>query len=291
MYVQNLHRRRPRQTQERRMSSILSAGATDVGRCREGNEDCFAILADQGLFLIADGMGGYEAGEVASELAIKEIGAWFTQHRPFLSEIEALRSLQGAVIQAGDSVYAESLLSRRGKMGTTVVAALVYDRKLFIACVGDSRAYLMRGQSLVQLTTDQTMVAALVAQGLYATDEEARRTMSPAYARALSQYVGSQYALNVALTAVDLRRGDVLLLCSDGVTGMLPEAVIMAILSTEIEPADACAKLIELANAAGGHDNITAIVARFDGDDLPLPTPQDVADLKREPYVLALNAG
>jgi serine/threonine protein phosphatase PrpC len=291
MGAQNLHRRRPRQTQERRMTGIQCAGATDVGCVREGNEDSFLILPDQGLFAIADGMGGCQAGEVASALAIEEISAWFTQHRPFLSEIEGVRALRGAVVQAGDSVYAASLQSCRGKMGTTVVATLVYDRRLFIACVGDSRAYLWRRQSFVQLTRDQTMAAALVDYGLYATDEEARRTMSPGYARALSQFVGSQYPLNVALTAVDLRRGDVLLLCSDGLTGMLTDDVIMQVLSTEIDPANACAKLIELANAAGGEDNITTIVARFDGEDLSLPTPQDVADLKREPYVPAPNAG
>lgn len=290
MCVQNLHRRRPRQTEGRRMTGIQSAGATDVGRIREGNEDSFLILLDQGLFVIADGMGGYQSGEIASALAIKEIGAWFTQHRPFLSEIEALRALRGAVIQAGDSVYAESLQPRRGKMGTTVVAALVYDRRLFIACVGDSRAYLKRHHSFVQLTRDQTMAAAFVDHGYYATDEEACRTMNPGYARALNQFVGSEYPLNVVLTAVDLRRGDTLLLCSDGLTGMLTDDVILQVLSTEIDPANACAKLIELANAAGGEDNITAIVAHF-GDDLPLPTPQDVADLKREPYVLAPNAG
>ncbi len=272
------------------MRSILSAGATDVGRCREGNEDSFLILPDQGLFVIADGMGGYQSGKVASALAIKEIGAWFTQHRPFLSEIEGVRALRGAVTQASDSVYAASRQSCRGKMGTTVVGALAYERKLFIACVGDSRAYLRRRHSFVQLTRDQTMATALVDQGLYATDEEARRTMNPAYARALNQFVGSQYSLNIALTAVDLRRGDALLLCSDGLTGMLTDAVIMAVLSTETDPANACAKLIELANAAGGEDNITAIVARFEGDDLSPPTPQDVADLKREPYVLAPSA-
>ena len=291
MRAQNLHRRRPRQTQERRMRSILSAGATDVGRCREGNEDCFAVLPDHGLLLVADGMGGHEQGEVASAMAINEISTRYMACWPFMSEAAGVRALHEAIAQASEAIYQAGQTVSKRSMGTTVVAALVYDRRLFLACVGDSRAYLKRGDNLLQVTRDQTMATALVDRGHYPTDAQAYKTMHAGYAHALSQFVGCQYPLDVALTTVNLRRGDVLLLCSDGLTGMLTDKEIQEALSAEADPAKACAKLIELANAAGGEDNITAIVARFEGDALPPPTPQDVADLKREPYVLAPTAG
>lgn len=287
---------KPRDAMRRKGSmpniGFRSASKTDMGIKRGSNEDCHVIQGGLGLFILADGMGGHNAGEVASALAVRAVQQQLAPVQ-IMSETEMARALERAVLKANEAVFQAAVGPRKG-MGTTLVVALVYEQRLFVACVGDSRAYLRRGDRLVLITRDQNGINDAIDCGMIASEEDLLSKMKiktvPPMFLALTQYVGMERTPKVALTVVDLRRDDELLLCSDGLTNERTEAQIAELLEASPTPQQACAALVAAANAAGGHDNITVIVTRFDGDDLPPSTPQDVADLKREPYVLAPNA-
>jgi protein phosphatase len=166
-------------------------------------------------------------------------------------------------------------------MGTTVTAAALVDDCLFFAQVGDSRAYVLRGDQLVQLTRDQSLVNQLIEAGQL-TEEEAETFE---HNNIILQALGTADAVQVDLTFCELRRGDVLLLCSDGLSGMVRFEDIREVLLSTPEPIDACKVLTERANQAGGHDNITVVVVRFDGEGLGV-AGGDAEPLKYRKYVL-----
>lgn len=270
---------------------------TDVGQVREHNEDNFLVAdlsrrsrglleanraGDVGihgnLFAVCDGMGGAAAGEIASQLAVdivyeRMIDA-LEPNRP-LHRDELARRLVRAVEAAGLRIFQEAKVDRtRRGMGTTVTAAALVDDHLFLAQVGDSRGYILRGDQLVQVTRDQSLVNQLIEAGQL-TEEEAETFE---HNNIILQALGTADTVQVDLTFVELRRGDVLLLCSDGLSGMIRFEEIRDVLRTCTEPIDACKALTERANQAGGHDNITVIVAHFDGEGLkPFPTEGDEA--------------
>ena len=277
---------------------------TDVGQIREHNEDNFlvadltrrsrglleanrltAVGPHGSLFAVCDGMGGAAAGEIASQLAVdiiyermidglEDIGS--------LSRNEIARRLVHAVEAAGLRIFQEAKLDRtRRGMGTTVTAAALVDDHLFLAQVGDSRGYLLRDNNLVQVTRDQSLVNQLIEAGQL-TEEEAETFE---HNNIILQALGTSDTVQVDLTYVDLRRGDVLLLCSDGLSGMVRFDEIREILRTIPEPIEACKTLTERANQAGGHDNITVIVVQYDGEKLKPLTP-DVEPLKYRKYSL-----
>ncbi|MGA7118981.1 MAG: Stp1/IreP family PP2C-type Ser/Thr phosphatase [Polyangiaceae bacterium] len=260
---------------------------TDVGQIREHNEDNF-LVADLtrktrglletnragvvgrhgSLFAVCDGMGGAAAGEIASQLAVDILYERMTESLDDslpLSRDELARRLVRSIESAGLRIFQEAKLDRtRRGMGTTVTAAALVDDYLFFAQVGDSRAYVLRDGRLVQLTRDQSLVNQLIEAGQL-TEEEAETFE---HNNIILQALGTADTVQVDLTFCELRRGDTLLLCSDGLSGMVRFEDIREVLQSTPEPIDACRVLTDRANQAGGHDNITVIVVRFDGEGL-----------------------
>src|SRR6478752_176793 len=266
-------------------------GRTDVGQIREHNEDNFLVanlttgrrglmaedreqvVGHHGTVLgVCDGMGGAAAGEVASQLAVDIIHEQLSRTDPPGDHDDLARRLVSAVETAGARIFNEARAdrSRRG-MGTTATVAALLDGRLFVAQVGDSRAYILRGDKLVQVSRDQSLVNQLIEAGQL-TEEEAETFE---HNNIILQALGTAETVQVDLTYVDLRKGDALLVCSDGLSGMVRADEMREVLLTHREPFDACKELVDRANRAGGHDNITVIVAVFEGK-LQDPSPHDV---------------
>ena len=284
--------------------SVKLFARTDVGQVREHNEDNFlvadlarrtrglleanriAAVGPQGmLFAVCDGMGGAAAGEIASQLAVDIIYERMIdglEGRPAPTRDELARRLVRAVEAAGLRIFQEAKVDRtRRGMGTTVTAAALMDDHIFLGQVGDSRGYILRGDTLTQVTRDQSLVNQLIEAGQL-TEEEAETFE---HNNIILQALGTSDTVQVDLTYVELRRGDTLLLCSDGLSGMVRFDEIREILRTSSDPLDTCKALTERANQAGGHDNITVIVAQFDGDGLK-PLSAATEPLKYRKYSL-----
>jgi serine/threonine protein phosphatase PrpC len=238
---------------------IVSAVATDVGRSREVNED--AYLSRDPLFVVADGMGGHVAGDVASATAIQTIEhGWDGSSDP--------AALTGMIKNANLSVYekAESDPELRG-MGTTCTAILLDAGMAHVAHVGDSRAYLFRDGQLTQVTEDHTVVGRMEREGKLTKEEAARHPHRNVITRAL----GIDSDVEVDAWEFELTEGDRLLICSDGLNGMLEDSNIRQILAEEQDPNTAVRRLVDEANAAGGEDNITVILLDAVPDDHQVP--------------------
>lgn len=236
-------------------------GLSDVGRCRETNEDHYSCDASLGLFTVADGMGGHAAGEVASRLAVEAVVESFRRQAPTdpgLDPDRAPQELRSAVSEANRRIV-ESIQSnseRRG-MGTTLVILLVLEDRAFIGHVGDSRAYLLRDGRLRRLTADHSWVYDQVRAGLLSDSDAHRHPLRNIVTRAL----GSSPQVTTDVAEEPVRAGDVFLLCSDGLTSMLQDDEIETSLSRNgNDPESACRKLIEAANSRGGEDNTTVVV-------------------------------
>ena len=273
-------------------------GQSDVGLVRENNEDSFLLmdltgaekiaLADPvhlvgrkgSLFLVADGMGGAEAGEVASRMAVDLVSLHMSKHlrgRKFLSRQAFVRSLIKSIEQANAIIYKESYKNKRHKgMGTTLTGVGVYDGALFFAQVGDSRGYLVRNGSITQMTQDQSLVAHLVASGALSPEEAKIHPQR----NVILQALGVQKRVDVKISLVELRRGDWAVLCSDGLSGKVDAEEINGILKGSAGPKEACQQMIDVAKEKGGEDNITVIAAKFDGEKLPLPSPDEAPTYK-----------
>jgi serine/threonine protein phosphatase PrpC len=283
---------------------------TDVGQIREHNEDNFLVadltqksrgLAEPGttapstsrrvtigrhgsVFAVCDGMGGAAAGEIASQLAVDIVFERLVDgldDERSLSRDDLARRLVRAIEAAGLRIFQEAKVDRtRRGMGTTVTAAALLDDYLFFAQVGDSRGYLLRHGQLVQLTRDQSLVNQLIEAGQL-TEEEAETFE---HNNIILQALGTADTVQVDLTYCELRKGDTLMLCSDGLSGMVRFEDIREVLRTATDPADACQQLTDRANHAGGHDNVTVIVAKFDGTKLT--AVHEGEPLKYKKYIL-----
>jgi len=252
---------------------IASGGVTDVGRVRPNNEDCFQIVVPLHLFVLADGMGGEAHGEIASAMAVETV----VKHCLDIDANPAARvigptqpdwsawtkRLSTAVHLANRCIFrsAEAHPEQRG-MGATLTAAWINGVKLSIAHVGDSRAYLLRSGSLLQLTRDHSLVAEQVRRGILTTAEAEESSMQSVLLRAL----GAQAEIEVDAEEHALFPRDVLVLCSDGLTRMVTDPEIAGTLQAETDPSSAAAKLVELANERGGSDNITVVIVRIEKD-------------------------
>jgi protein phosphatase len=239
---------------------------TDVGRRRDTNEDAFAIRPDLGLMVVADGMGGHAAGEVASTLAVQTItqllsdpkqGWW--PRAPLASHLAA-EALAYVIARANEDVYAAALASPtlRG-MGTTVVATLLFRGCVAVAHVGDSRAYLLRDGSLIGLTADHT-VSNEWGDGKESADDHPSLR---AYWHSLTRAVGTTPTVKVDTHIFTPCAGDVLLLCSDGLTNVVDEELIAEIIAASRSLDEAAAHLIAYANQNGGPDNVTVALQRW----------------------------
>jgi protein phosphatase len=246
-----------------RLPAITFAGRTDVGVVRSGNEDNFLMLPERGVFIVADGMGGHAAGEVASEMAVR-IVAQELGDPAGRSDQELADSLRHAIQNANAAIFERTLTEhdKRGMGTTTTVLALTGSRYL-IGQVGDSRAYLLRDRKLVQLTKDHSYVQEQVDAG-YLTPEQAR---THPYSNVITRCVGANSEVTPDVYVGALHPGDKYLLASDGLTGMLEDSDLQAALTAYDGPQDLVDALIMDANHRGGLDNITAIVVRIDSLD------------------------
>ena len=227
--------------------------ATDIGRIREGNEDSYLI--EPPLYAVADGMGGARGGEVASHLALDTIEELHRAHEGTLAE--QVRHANRIVFERSNSDRAVA------GMGTTLTAAIVDGDAAHLVHVGDSRGYLLRAGSMRQLTEDHTLVNRMLRAGEISPEEAQHHP----HRNVLTRVVGTDPEVAVDEDAVGLLDGDRLLLCSDGLTDMLTEDQIQAILESTPEPQDTADRLVRAANRAGGVDNITALVIDASGAD------------------------
>jgi protein phosphatase len=268
---------------------VQYCGRSDVGLVREHNEDNFLVadltagrrgidgalvstaVGERGLVLaVCDGMGGAAAGEVASQMAVDTIYEMLLQGDPPRDRDAFARRLVRAIEVAGARIFqaAKADRTRRG-MGTTATVAGLIDEVLFVGQVGDSRAYVLRGDQFALITKDQSLVNQLIEAG-HLTEEEAEAFE---HSNIILQALGTTEEVAVDLTFLELRRGDRLLLCSDGLSGLVQSDVIKDVLQRTKDLPQAAQQLIEMANAGGGHDNITVVLAEVDGSRLREPTP------------------
>jgi protein phosphatase len=284
------------------MARIELFARTEVGCVRERNEDAFVVVnlasgedglgtgtrvqdIDGGgaLIGVCDGMGGAAAGDVAARMAAEELARAVRAGSPFHDSARAQQALLGALASANRAIaeYGRAHRDRQG-LGTTLTAALVFGPELHVVHIGDSRAYLRRGRVLQQLTTDHSVVGQMVASG----------QLTPAQARdfehrnVLLQALGVQPAISPEIVVTPLRIGDVLLLCSDGLTGPLDDARILELLLKYEDPMRACRALTEAACAAGGPDNVTVAVARIVGNGLPVSQGRDPIAIARAQHTV-----
>jgi PPM family protein phosphatase len=236
------------------------AARTDVGVVRSGNEDNYLMLSDRGVFIVADGMGGHAAGEVASEMAVRIISREIGSLRG-VSDEQAGERIQRAIVSANEAIFERTLSEhdKRGMGTTTTVLALLPGRYL-VGQVGDSRAYLLRNGTFLQVTKDHSYVQEQVDAGLL-TPEQAR--VHP-YSNVITRCVGAGSEVVPDLYFGSLNAGDVLLLASDGLTGMLEDEQLMRILQAEDGPQSWVDRMIAEANRRGGLDNITAIIVKIE---------------------------
>jgi protein phosphatase len=270
--------------------SVRAAGLTDRGRVRPSNEDHFLIavlsrslqveqtsLLQRGevrgrnrsyVLLVADGVGGNAAGEVASALSVEAVEAFvldllrrFSNLQP-TDENGVVNDLREAMLQANARIVEEvGHHPEFTGMSTTLTMAFTSGRRLFVIHAGDSRCYLMHGGELRQLTEDHTMAAELARHGVIRPEEVRRHQWRHVVTNVLG---GEGAGVAVEVHLADVGAGDTVLLCTDGLTDMVDDGQIAAVLAEKAEPAAACRRLVDLANVAGGRDNVTAIVARFE---------------------------
>jgi protein phosphatase len=242
-----------------------SAGVTDPGRVRRRNEDSF--VCDPPLFAVADGMGGAQAGELASRIAaaaFREAGA--------SDMLDAQARLRSIIQEANRRIYARAARDPEvSGMGTTVTAALLADEVVAVGHVGDSRAYRIRDGALEQLTNDHSLVADLVRSGRLSPEEAELHPQRSVITRAL----GTDPAVEIDSFSVEARAGDVFLLCSDGLTTMVDETTVSKTIAESADLATAARTLIGLANREGGEDNITVVLFSLADGEAPEAADED----------------
>jgi PPM family protein phosphatase len=243
-----------------------AAGLTHVGRVRRGNEDSFLVDADRGVFLVADGMGGHAAGEIASEVATRAVGGSLQDGVDRGLQADALVERMVEAFRLADRAIEEHVArnpTTQG-MGTTVtVCVLCTDGTYRLGHIGDSRGYLMRDGVLAQITRDHTWVQREVDEGRLTPSGARRHRLSHILTRAL----GATPSDEPDVLSGQLLPGDRLLLCTDGLTGMLTDRLIAGVLRLEIRLEDRVAELIRMANERGGRDNITAVLLEILGEE------------------------
>lgn len=248
---------------------IRSFGVTDIGRVRSHNEDAICVAEDQGYVLVADGMGGHNAGEVASALAIEGVTRSLAADHDGDDSVAEISEFSGQAIALRNAVQAANAIifgdaqqnPERQGMGTTLVSASFEGSRLAVAHVGDSRLYRFREGFLDQLTTDHTLVQEMIDRNKY-SEEDARNSRNK---NVITRALGLADIVEVDLLESLLRAGDLYLLCSDGLTGMVADAEIADVLaSCQADPETAARQLLKMANNSGGNDNISIIVVCVD---------------------------
>lgn len=250
--------------------TLQVAGKTDVGCVRKNNEDSFGYDTEHGIFVVCDGMGGVAAGEVASMIGVTTVLSYF-RHAPENGEfpkygrafegVSRDANALGSAIQMANHAIRQSGMSdlRHAGMGSTIVAAFVGKDSVSIAHVGDSRIYLVRDNTIQQLTNDHSLVMEQVRRGLITAEEAEGSDLQNLIVRAL----GPDEEVKPDLADLDIHPDDTLLFCSDGLTRHVVDDQILATIVTASSVDQACDGLIEAAKAGGGTDNITCVLVRF----------------------------
>lgn len=237
---------------------ITSCAATDRGKMREHNEDAFKVAEKGEFFIVADGMGGHRAGEVASQMACDLI-ATALDHT---TGSPAPQRLESALTFANERLFDHQLHHEQCRgMGTTLTALLIEEATGYIAQVGDSRAYLYRAGDLSQITRDHSLVAELVRSGELGAEEAFDHPQKNVLTKAL----GTDPQIKIDLFELELQDGDLILLCTDGLTNMIEDLALAGLLSAGIGD-NLCEELIRRANQSGGRDNITVVLVKVEGD-------------------------
>jgi len=242
-------------------------GLSDIGKVRELNEDCFGIVGfvapseDVGLAIVADGMGGHKAGEVASDETVRIVSEEFAPHLNNNLAAKNISVLLAAAVQTANSAVQKmaSENPERAGMGTTVVAAYVRGGTAYIANVGDSRAYVISNGEISQISIDHSLVEDLIADGLIARSEAREHPRKHVITRA----IGSEPDILVDIFEYKCNAGDVLLLCTDGLTEMIDDNEILKIVNASDDVKSAVESLVSKANENGGTDNITVVGVEF----------------------------
>lgn len=248
---------------------LRCVGATDTGRVRDHNEDTIGTDPDVGLVVLADGMGGYKSGEVASGIAVRTLLGLIkeaverqdmTVADPDTGQSRSAILLRDAIQRANKIIYQTARTQPNCEgMGTTLVAGLFFDDKLTIAHVGDSRMYRLRDNRLEQVTQDHSLMQELVARGFYTPEEAARAAAKNFVTRAL----GVEPVVEVEVTEIPVAKDDLFLLCSDGLSDMVEDDDIQLTISTFGANLETLAnQLVMLSNENGGRDNISVVLAR-----------------------------
>lgn len=247
---------------------IKAYGQSDVGRVRSSNEDAWGVFPDLQFFVVADGMGGHAGGEVASRMAVDTMRDFILSSLPssevtWPAEVDRnlpvpIKRLVSAGKLANDKIYqAGRANSKLNGMGTTMVAVLIDQDAAYVAHTGDSRAYLIRNGKIERLTQDHSLVNDYISQGLLKSEEAGQHPMKHVITRAL----GSNMRVEVDVKTLPLRHGDVLLLCSDGLSNLLTDEEMRSVSFDPLQdPRNTCQRLIDFANDKGGDDNITVVM-------------------------------
>ena len=252
---------------------VVAAGQTDVGCVRKHNEDNFLVDSGMGLFVVADGLGGHAAGEVASQIVVEKIGQFIThtmeRDRTWPVDYDVALSYDGNRLKAALLLADQGIINdirshpERESMGSTVVGCLVQGDKVTLVHVGDSRAYLLHGTEIRQVTRDHSWVADQVASGILTADEARRHP----FRNVITQALGNGGDLDVAVQEIQVQEFDRILLCSDGLSGMIEDLEICAIVHSAPNVEEATRRLIAKAIDNGGDDNITVVIVAFEADN------------------------
>jgi protein phosphatase len=257
---------------------ISSSGRTEVGCVRQHNEDNFLIQPDLGLFVVADGLGGHAAGEVASRIVVEKISQFIDhtveRERTWPVDYDVNLSYDGNRLKAALLLADRGIQSdikqnpERESMGSTVVACLVAGERATLLHVGDSRAYLLNAGGIRQITRDHSWVAEQVANGVLTPDEARRHP----FRNVITQALGNGGDLEMTVQEIQIHEMDRILLCSDGLSGMIQDQDIWEIVQNAPDVDQAADKLITRAMENGGEDNITVVIVAFEPEDYKMET-------------------
>ncbi|MFP5502385.1 MAG: Stp1/IreP family PP2C-type Ser/Thr phosphatase [Candidatus Sericytochromatia bacterium] len=230
---------------------------TDIGKVREINQDSFAVDLETGLFLVADGMGGHAAGEKASQTAVEIITEKIKAGAAAASNGQLLDLLQTSIQEANREIINASMedQSMRG-MGTTTTVLVTRGNQVYVGHVGDSRAYMVRNRRIDQITDDHSIVAQLVRARAITPQEAARHP----YRNVITRCLGMQVDVEADTQQRELKAGDRLLICSDGLSGLVSDDEMLQHVLSSTDPQKTCEDLVNLANDRGGNDNITVVL-------------------------------
>lgn len=250
--------------------SVEYCALTDTGRTRSNNEDSVAVDEATGVVVLADGMGGYNAGEIASGMATSfikaELGRWLAQAAPSASDADVKRAMDICVDNANRAIFdAANANPQYAGMGTTLVVGVFRERRLLLGHVGDSRGYRLRNGRLQQLTRDHSLLQEQVDAGLLTPEQAAQSTNRNLVTRA----VGVEDTVLLETVLHDVQAGDLYLLCSDGLSDMIDDEAITQLIQGADALDEAAGALVDAANDAGGKDNISVVLARVRGQASP----------------------